>query len=71
MNLSKTQEEYLKTIYILQGEKNKARVTDIAKRLLDKFGLEYNWLKCGLHPPLYDKNTKEEMEFLNSFKLER
>ena len=33
MNLSKTQEEYLKTIYILQGEKNKARVTDIAKRL--------------------------------------
>ena len=33
MNLSKTQEEYLKTIYLLQGEKNKARVTDIAKRL--------------------------------------
>lgn len=33
MNLSKTQEEYLKTIYILQGEKNKARITDIAERL--------------------------------------
>ena len=33
MNLSKTQEEYLKTIYLLQGEKNKARVTDIAERL--------------------------------------
>ncbi len=33
MNLSKTQEEYLKTIYILQGEKNKARVTDIANKL--------------------------------------
>ena len=33
MDLTKTQEEYLKTIYILQGEKNKARVTDIAKSL--------------------------------------
>ena len=33
MNLSKTQEEYLKTIYLLQGEKGKARVTDIAQRL--------------------------------------
>ena len=33
MNLSKTQEEYLKTIYILQGEKSKARVTDIANKL--------------------------------------
>ena len=33
MNLSKTQEEYLKTIYLLQGEKNRARVTDIANKL--------------------------------------
>lgn len=33
MNLSKTQEEYLKTIYLLQAEKEKARVTDIADRL--------------------------------------
>lgn len=33
MELSKIQEEYLKTIYILQGEKNKARVTDIANKL--------------------------------------
>ena len=33
MDLSKTQEEYLKTIYLLQQEKGKARVTDIADRL--------------------------------------
>ena len=33
MNLTKTQEEYLKTIYLLQSEKNRARVTDIAKKL--------------------------------------
>ena len=31
--LTKIQEEYLKTIYILQNEEKKARVTDIAKRL--------------------------------------
>lgn len=31
--LTKTQEEYLKTIYILQNEEKKARVTDIAKIL--------------------------------------
>ena len=28
MNLSKIQEEYLKTIYLLQQEKGKARVTN-------------------------------------------
>ena len=33
MNLSKIQEEYLKTIYILQNENKKARVTDIANKL--------------------------------------
>lgn len=33
MDLSKTQEEYLKTIYLLNKEKGKARVTDIAESL--------------------------------------
>ena len=40
--------------------------TDIAKKLLEKFGLEYNWLKCGLHAPLYDKNTKEEITYFHN-----
>ena len=35
MKLTKTQEEYLKTIYLLEKEENGARVTDIAK-ILDK-----------------------------------
>lgn len=34
--------------------------TDIAERLLNKFGLEYNMLKCGIHEPL-SKTRKEEM----------
>ena len=33
MDLTKSQEEYLKTIYLLQNEKGKARVTDIALKL--------------------------------------
>lgn len=33
MNLTKSQEEYLKTIYLLQGEKEKTRVTDIATKM--------------------------------------
>ena len=33
MNLTKSQEEYLKTIYVLQGEKDSTRVTDIALRM--------------------------------------
>ena len=33
MDLSKIQEEYLKTIYLLQSELGKARVTDIAEKL--------------------------------------
>lgn len=33
MDLTKSQEEYLKTIYLLQDEKGKARVTDIALKL--------------------------------------
>lgn len=40
--------------------------TDIAKRLLDKFGLKYEWLKCGLHAPLYDKNTKEPITYFHN-----
>ena len=40
--------------------------TDIAKRLLDKFGLEYNQLKCGLHKPLFDKNTKDEVTYFHN-----
>ena len=40
--------------------------TDIAERLLNKFGLEYEWLKCGLHPPLYDKNTKEQITYFHN-----
>ena len=39
---------------------------DIAKTLLDKFGLKYDWLKCGLHPPLYDKNTKDEITYFHN-----
>lgn len=35
MKLTKTQEEYLKTIYLLEKEENGARVTDIA-RILNK-----------------------------------
>ena len=33
MELSNSQEEYLKTIYILKNTKNEIRVTDIANRL--------------------------------------
>lgn len=33
MKLTNSQEEYLKTIYILENSNQKARVTDIAKRL--------------------------------------
>lgn len=33
MNLSNSQEEYLKTIYILKNTQNEIRVTDIANRL--------------------------------------
>ena len=33
MELTKSQEEYLKTIYLLQGEMNRARVTDIAMKM--------------------------------------
>lgn len=33
VNLSNSQEEYLKTIYILKNTKNDVRVTDIAKKL--------------------------------------
>ena len=33
MEPTKTQEEYLKTIYSLRRENGKARVTDIAKKL--------------------------------------
>ena len=40
--------------------------TDIAQRLLEKFGLEYSWLKCGLHPPVYDKNTKDEITYYHN-----
>lgn len=39
---------------------------DIAKRLMDKFHLEYDWLKCGIHPPLYDKNIKEEVTYYHN-----
>ena len=34
--------------------------TDIAKRLLDKIGLDENYLKCGLHKPL-SKTRQTEM----------
>lgn len=40
--------------------------TDIAKRLLDKFGLKYKWLKCGFHPPLYDKTVTPVTYFHNN-----
>ena len=40
--------------------------TDIAQRLLEKFGLEYEWLKCGLHAPLCDKNTKEPITYYHN-----
>ena len=33
MELTKSQEEYLKTIYVLQGENDSTRVTDIALRM--------------------------------------
>lgn len=33
MKLTNSQEEYLKTIYILENSNQKARVTDIAKKL--------------------------------------
>ena len=35
--------------------------TDIGERLLNKFGLDYNWLKCGIHKPL-SKTRQKEME---------
>ena len=34
--------------------------TDIAERLLKKFSLKYNWLKCGIHKPL-SKTRQYEM----------
>lgn len=34
--------------------------TDIAERLLNKFGLRYEWLKCGIHKPL-SKTRQYEM----------
>ena len=34
--------------------------TDIAQRLLDKFGLDYDDLKCGLHKPL-SRTRQDEM----------
>ena len=34
--------------------------TDIAQRLLNKFGLEYDWLKCGIHRPL-SRTRQDEM----------
>ena len=33
--------------------------TDIAERLLKKFGLKYEWLKCGIHMPLSETRRKE------------
>jgi len=35
--------------------------TDIAERLLEKFGLKYEWLKCGIHKPL-SKTRQSEMD---------
>lgn len=37
--------------------------TDIAERLLNKFGLDYNWLKCGIHKPL--SRTRQDEMLLN------
>ena len=37
--------------------------TDIAERLLNKFGLKYEWLKCGLHKPL--SRTRQDEMFMN------
>lgn len=34
--------------------------TEIAERLLKKFGLEYDWLKCGMHKPL-SRTRQDEM----------
>ena len=38
--------------------------TDIAEGLMSKFGLEYDWLKCGLHSPL-SKTRQYEMKVNN------
>ena len=38
--------------------------TDIAKRLMEKFSLEYDWLKCGLHNPL--SKTRQREMFINN-----
>lgn len=40
--------------------------TDIAEALLKKFGLEYNWLKCGIHPPLFNKSTQEPITYFHN-----
>ena len=40
--------------------------TDIAERLLNKFGLTYNQLKCGLHKPLFNKNTMDEVTYFHN-----
>lgn len=34
--------------------------TDIAERLINKFGLKYDWLKCGIHKPL-SRTRQDEM----------
>ncbi len=39
---------------------------EIAKRLLKKFKLEYDWLKCGLHPPLAGLKTGEEVTYFHN-----
>lgn len=38
--------------------------TDIAQRLLDKFGLDYDSLKCGLHKPL--SRTRQDEMLINN-----
>jgi len=34
--------------------------TDIAERLAKKFGIEYDWIKCGIHKPL-SRTRQDEM----------
>lgn len=38
--------------------------TEIAQRLLKKFNLKYEWLKCGIHNPL-SKTRQKELELNN------
>ncbi len=54
MKLSKSQEEYLKTIYLLECENNKVRVTDIAEKL-------------GITKPSVNKGIKvlKDLELVN------